>query len=159
MHVHRRIALVLAGLWLSGLAIVAIDLGGDWAQIAERPKLLAKLLCVLALTANAFVLRFYALPRIAALQPMPPAELRLLAVSGAISTTGWLLAAFIGLARPMAEWSAAHTLGLVAASLGTAALMAIRIGPLLLSRYSALQASPPSGQRPEVSPPTPLVRH
>jgi hypothetical protein len=117
MHVHRRIVWVLAGLWATGAGVVLIDLWPNLAQVADKPKLLAKLACVSALTANALVLRHFALPRLVARRELSALELRGLAATGAVSTASWLMAAFIGLARPMAAWTAGQALGAYAAVL------------------------------------------
>jgi hypothetical protein len=133
-RVHRQLVWLLAGLWVSGLAVVLLDFGTDLAQVLERPKLLAKLACVLALTANAWVLRHYALPRIVARRLLAPAEARWLAMAGAVSTASWLLAAFIGLARPMASWTAAEALGFYGLVLAAAVVLALLVCPGRLRR-------------------------
>lgn len=140
MRTHRRMALLLLGLWASGLAIIAIDYWGDFARAAGNPKLLAKLTCVLALSANALVLRYYALPRLAAPRELSGVELRVLAAAGAVSSASWLMAAFIGLARPMAKWDIASALGLYAGVLGVAVLVAWWVCPPLLQRRRARHA-------------------
>lgn len=137
MHrVHRRLALLLAGLWLSGAAVVLQDYGADLSQVLQRPKLLTKLACVSLLTLNALVLRFYAMPRISGMQPLAALEARLLAVTGAVSTASWLMAAFLGLARPLADWPVEQALGLYGAVLGAAVAVALLVCPRLLAQRS-----------------------
>ncbi|MBC7939508.1 MAG: hypothetical protein H7Z19_07035, partial [Chitinophagaceae bacterium] len=63
LGVHRRLVVLLGGLWASGLTLAAIDIGFDVAGIAERPKLMVKLLCVLVLTLNGLLLRHWCFPR------------------------------------------------------------------------------------------------
>jgi hypothetical protein len=133
-RVHRRLLWLLAGLWLTGGAVVLLDLGGDLTLLVDRPKLLAKLACVAALTANALVLRHYALPRITARRLLGTAEARWLAVAGAVSTASWLMAAFLGLARPMADWSAAQALGFYGLVLAGAITVALVVCPGRLRR-------------------------
>jgi hypothetical protein len=134
LWVHRRVKLLLAGLWLSGLAIVFIDLGPTLADITGRPKLLAKLLCVSTLTLNALALRWYCFPRLLAERALPPREAGLLMTFGAISTTSWLAAAFFGVARPLAQWSAAGTIGLYLGLLALAIPVALLLGGRLQQR-------------------------
>jgi hypothetical protein len=133
-RVHRRLVWLLWGLWASGGAIVLVDVGGDLTLLLERPKLLAKLACVVALTANAAVLRHYALPRITARRLLGHAEARWLAVVGAVSTASWLMAAFLGLARPMASWSVPQALGLYGLVLAGAITVALLVCPGRLRR-------------------------
>jgi DNA-directed RNA polymerase subunit K/omega len=132
MQVHRRISQALAGLRMSGLAIVAIDLWPNLWLATQQPKLLAKLAAVGTLTLNAIVLSRYALPRLAARRPLLRLELLVLAIVGAISTGSWLVAAFIGVARPMAHWTLGQALGLYALALLGAAALALAIGPRAL---------------------------
>ena len=61
---HRVMVVLLAGLWASGVALAAIDLGVDAARLAAEPKLACKLLVVGALTANGVLLRAYCFPRV-----------------------------------------------------------------------------------------------
>ena len=133
-RVHRQLVWLLAGLWVSGLAVVLLDFGTDLARVLEQPKLLAKLACVLVLTANAWVLRYHAMPRIVARRLLTPAEARGLAVVGAVSTASWLMAAFIGLARPMAGWSTADAVGFYGLELRGAVAVALVVCPGRLQR-------------------------
>lgn len=133
-RVHRRLVWLLAGLWASGGAVLLLDLGGDLSLLAERPKLLAKVCCVALLTVNAWLLRRHALPRISARRVLSPGEAQGLAVAGAVSTASWLMAAFLGLARPMATWSMAEALAFYALALLAAALLALLLLPARLRR-------------------------
>ena len=136
MRVHHRMSWLLAGLWLTGVSLVGVDFWPDLARIFESPKLLAKLCCVLALTANAFVLRTYALPRLAARRELGAFELTALSATGAVSSASWLMAAFIGVARPMATWTTAEAIGLYVAVLGAAVVVALWVCPPRLQRRS-----------------------
>lgn len=102
-----------------------MDVGGNLAVLAERPKLIAKLVCVLVLTINGLALYLYAMPRITAQRPLAAAERYGMAVLGAVSTASWLMAAFIGAGRPLAAWPLGHVLGLYAAVLLAACAMAL----------------------------------
>jgi hypothetical protein len=133
-RVHRRLVWLLAGLWASGGAVLLLDLGGDLGLLLERPKLLAKVACVALLTANAWLLRRHALPRITAQRVLSPGEARALAVAGAVSTASWLLAAFLGLAKPIAAWSVTEALAFYAVVMLGAALVALLVVPGRLAR-------------------------
>ncbi len=109
----RLLALLLALLWFSGLLLVALDmaaLGPDWVL---SDKLAAKLLVVLALTLNGAALHALVLPALGRALALPAlgrqgAAAGLAAIGplplllGAVSTTSWLYAGFIGVSRVMA---------------------------------------------------------
>lgn len=133
-RVHRRLVWLLAGLWLSGGAVVLVDLGGDLTRLPDHPKLLAKIACVSLLTLNAWLLRRHALPLISARRVLSQGEARALAVAGAVSTASWLTAAFFGVARPMAAWTAAQTLGFYGVAVVLAAALALLLVPGRLQR-------------------------
>jgi hypothetical protein len=131
---HARVAWLLAGLWLSGLAIIGMDIGTHFALLAERPKLLTKLLCVLTLTLNGVLLNLYAMPRISAQRPLASTERYAMAVMGGVSTASWLMAAFIGVARPLAEWTPLLAMSLYAGVVLLSCAAALVIVPPVLAR-------------------------
>lgn len=133
-QVHRQVGWLLAGLWLTGLAVLLIDYGGQWALLLQRPKLLAKLSCVLVLTANAALLHVYALPRLSAGRMLGRAEMLVLSAAGGISSASWLMAAFIGVARPMASWTTLQALGLYGLALAVGVAVALWLCPPRLAR-------------------------
>lgn len=90
-------------LWLTGLALIGFAIGIDPDALIARPKLLAKLLVVVALTANGVALHAFAFPQLgrgASAQRQPNVVIPV--VLGAISTASWLYASFIGVARVIA---------------------------------------------------------
>jgi hypothetical protein len=89
-------------LWLTGLALIGFAIGIDPDALMARPKLLAKLLVVIALTANGVALHAFAFPRLGqpGIQQRPNVVMPI--VLGAISTASWLYASFIGVARVIA---------------------------------------------------------
>jgi hypothetical protein len=90
-------------LWLTGLALIGFAIGIDPDALMARPKLLAKLLVVIALTANGVALHAFAFPRLGrttSTQQRPSVVVPV--VLGAISTASWLYASFIGVARVIA---------------------------------------------------------
>lgn len=129
--VHRRLVRLLGGLWLSGLAIAAIDLGFDASLIANAPKTIGKLCAVGVLTANGLLLRHWCLPRLAGPSAVGSAEYLAIMVCGAVSTASWLMAAFFGVARPLQQWSAAACVSLYVAVLVLATAAALMLGVAL----------------------------
>lgn len=95
---------VLAALWLTGLALVYLDTGMDPEVLVTMPKLLLKLITVTMLTANGVVLHFISFPLIARTGRLTLLQSLALAITGALSTSHWLLAAFVGVARPLEQW-------------------------------------------------------
>jgi hypothetical protein len=144
--VHRRLLWVLAGLWLTGLAVVVLDLGPGLAGLTDRPKLLTKLCCVGVLSANAVLLRWLCFPRLVAQRPLRQRERMLLSVVGAVSTTSWLAAAFIGVAKPMAQLGLASALSIYGLALLAGVAVALWIGPRRLRRPTPASDSIESGE-------------
>lgn len=134
MAVHHRVLLLLTGLWLTGLGIVGIDLAWRFGEIAQHPKLAAKMLSVCVLSLNAFALRYYCFPRLLAERRLGRGEVAILMTCGAVSTASWLAAAFFGLARPLQSWSLASTTGLYLLALAAAIALALWLGPRLTLR-------------------------
>lgn len=101
----RNIARLLAVLWSTGLTIVWLDTGFDPAELMSRSKLLVKLVAVSVLTLNGLVLHRLCFPVLLSVDPLSLRATVLLAVTGSLSTMHWLLAAFIGVAKPLARIS------------------------------------------------------
>jgi hypothetical protein len=126
---HRVVLRLLAGLWLSGLALASIDLGFDPTLLAGRPKLACKLATAGALTANGVLLRRYCFPRLVSGQRLARAEATLVVCAGAVSTSTWLLAAFLGIARPLQAWPLPALLALCGGVVGGAVVVALVVVP------------------------------
>lgn len=135
----RVVAFALAGLWASGLALVYIDTGFDPALIAEKPKLIAKVVVVLALSANGALLHTVAFPMLRGGMVANRHSAQICSALGAISTVSWLYAAFVGVARVIAakmtlvDFLALYGLGL-AMGIGVALLV---VAPSLERRAAA----------------------
>ena len=123
-HAHRRVVWVLAALWLTGGAIVALD---GLAQLQNNPKLIAKILCVSLLTLNGVMLRLWCLPRLVSDRPLTGLEAFVLMACGALSTTCWLMAGFYGIARPLVDWTLQENLLLLGAALAVALPVALSL--------------------------------
>lgn len=122
---HRLLVKLLAALWLSGLALAAIDLGFNPLAIVDRPKLATKFVVVSVLTVNGAFLRWWCFPRLLAGKPMATSEELVVTYAGAVSTVSWMSAAFFGIARPLADWPLARVLSLYGLALGGAILVAL----------------------------------
>ena len=97
------ISRLLIALWLTGLAIIWIDTGFEWAALTDKPKLVLKLLCVCVLTVNGLFLHYLSFPVLTQNGPLSVANSMLLSVTGALSTCHWMAAAFVGIAKPLGQ--------------------------------------------------------
>lgn len=125
---HTRVSWLLSGLWMTGLAIVAIDTGFDPEQLSIKPKIQAKLVTVGVLTANALVLKHWCFPRITRLGQLGRRECLCVMVAGATSTTSWLMAPFLGTAKPLADAPLSLLLGLYGLALTGAIVVTLALG-------------------------------
>lgn len=99
----RWVAKALGVLWVTGLIVIGIDTGFDLAVLLTKGKLLAKFSVVILLTLNGLALHKWALPRLMAPTYEPERTARIPALLGAFSLASWLFAAFLGLAKPLAD--------------------------------------------------------
>jgi hypothetical protein len=98
-----QIAWLLALLWISGLALIALDHRLDLAELATaKPKLAAKLTVVSVLTINGFLLHWVAFPLLTRPRRRPHRAAAICAVLGAVSSVTWMYASFVGVARLIA---------------------------------------------------------
>jgi hypothetical protein len=105
-ELQHIVTLALAGLWITGAAIVTLDAltKGGWEYFAN-PKIQAKILIVTLLTLNGAVLHRAVLPALqkaGSLLHMPFSRAMLAAFAGVISGVSWLYAAMLGVGRPLA---------------------------------------------------------
>lgn len=90
-------------LWISGLTLVIVGYLDNPQQYLMNPKLWAKFTVVSILTLNGLLLHYFSFPRVVShtgLLGRSPLEQSLIAATGAISSTSWLFACFLGIARP-----------------------------------------------------------
>ena len=98
----HRVSLALALLWITGIALVVNGYLGHPDYIINE-KLWAKISVVMVLTLNGFFLHYFCFPRLCTGTGINKLTLRekiLLAFSGSLSTTSWLFACYLGIARP-----------------------------------------------------------
>jgi hypothetical protein len=95
------IALIV--LWISGLALVLLGYLENPQQYLMNEKLWAKFTVVSVLTLNGILLHYFSFPRVTSrrgLLGLPTFEQILVTITGAISSTSWLFACYLGIARP-----------------------------------------------------------
>jgi hypothetical protein len=135
----RQVSALLGGLWLSGLAMIAMQPGLDLAGHLGQPKLAAKLTVVSLLTGNGVFLHLIAFPLLARRQRNPRRVATVCAVLGGVSTATWLYASFVGLARSLAaQMTYAGFIALYAVVLVTGVAVALVVGRPRLERLMML---------------------
>ncbi|GHE20298.1 hypothetical protein [Halomonas urumqiensis] len=101
---QRGVSRTLTVLWISGAAIIGLDVFVQGAEYLANPKLQAKIVVVSVLTLNGMVLHHAVLPRLARVGSLMDlaGPARLLAVgTGALSGVSWAFAALLGIGRPL----------------------------------------------------------
>lgn len=102
LHLNaRRVSVALLLLWVTGIAIVIKGYVGH-PDYVINPKLWAKLSVVVVLTINGCLLHNFCFPRLCkphGINDLANADKILLAFSGSLSTTSWLYASYLGIAR------------------------------------------------------------
>lgn len=97
-----QLLVLLVLLWVSGLAMLALEGQLDPRLWHRQPKLAAKLTVVALLTVNGGLLHWIAFPLMTRHQRRPGLAATVCVVLGAISGVGWSYAAFLGVARLIA---------------------------------------------------------
>ena len=90
-------------LWITGLALVLLGYLENPQQYLMNEKLWAKFTVVSVLTLNGIALHYFSFPRVTSrrgLLGLSTFEQILVTLTGAISSTSWLFACYLGIARP-----------------------------------------------------------
>lgn len=93
----------LVALWITGLTLVVLGYLENPQQYLMNEKLWAKFTVVSVLTLNGIALHYFSFPRVTSrrgLLGLPTVEQILVTITGAISSTSWLFACYLGIARP-----------------------------------------------------------
>lgn len=129
------------GLWISGLTIIFVDTGFEPAILADNPKLIIKLTCVFVLSLNAIMLHKVCLSILIRKSIISLRQALTLSVCGTLSTSHWLLAAFVGSAGMLGQFPLKTLLGIYLVTLALILLIGILISPYMqknLNRQRAL---------------------
>lgn len=102
VETQRVVSLALLALWLSGMLLVLQGYLAEGVHYLLNQKLWAKLVVVVLLSINGILLHRLGFPllKVAAYAVLPLPQRIRLALLGALSSSGWLFAAFLGVARP-----------------------------------------------------------
>lgn len=98
---HRQLLWALGALAISGIIVIGIDTGFELTAILGSEKLLAKLSVVAALLVNGLVLSMVAFRILRDGAKRSRLAASGLSCLGAISTSSWLYAGFLGIAQPL----------------------------------------------------------
>jgi hypothetical protein len=99
---------LLLALWVTGVPMVMMDIGTDVSLLLGKPKLLAKLIVVGALTLNGILLHLVAFPMVTGKPQNPNKAATIAATLGAVSTTSWLYTSFVAVSRIVAPYFSLH---------------------------------------------------
>ena len=102
--ITRGVLTLFLLLWITGLSILYIDTGFHIAPISSNSKVLIKLVCVFVLTFNGILIHVTGLKILTSKDRMRRSHATYLCVIGAVSTTNWILAGYIGSANMLAEY-------------------------------------------------------
>jgi hypothetical protein len=123
----------LAALWVTGLLLISLDTGWQLQRLMGLPKLQAKLIVVLVLSANGWLLHRHVFSRVDGEARIPLAAIRSACLLGAVSTCSWAYAMFLGIAGSLTPllgllgFLSLYGLALLAASLTAQHLVAPRL--------------------------------
>ena len=138
--ISERISLALIALWATGLLMVGIDTGLQPDLILSNSKLLLKLTVVSVLTANGVVLHFVSFPILSTGGSQSLLKTSALCVTGALSTSHWLLAVFVGISGPLGRFQTGELLIGYFGYLSVTLLIAVTFIPVLT--YTLKRSNP-----------------
>lgn len=145
----KGISHLLIALWATGLAIIYIDTGFDPAVLATKSKLLLKLLCVVTLTINGMVLHHLSFPLLMRdSDSITAGESVLLVTTGALSTSHWMLGAFVGLSQPLGRLPIHTLVAAYGVFVGSVLVVSLFFIPLL-SRVTVMKGTTPEIPEPD----------
>jgi len=136
----------LATLWLTGFALIFLEVSFDFEALLHRPKILAKLIVVAILSLNGILLHRLAFPLLTGETKRSHRAIVICSILGAISTASWLYAAFVGAARFIGGFLTLGTfLALYATVLiGAIAIALVFVRPLLERHWAPAPAPAPA---------------
>src|SRR5450432_2643873 len=104
LSTSKSVKWLLLALWVTGVPMVMTDIGTDVSLLLDKPKLLAKVIVVGALTLNGILLHLVVFPMVTAKPKKPNNVATIAAMLGAVSTTSWFYASFVAVSRIVAPY-------------------------------------------------------
>lgn len=134
------IVLILSMLWITGLGIIYLDTQFILGSFAQKPKLLMKLVCVTILSANGVFLHLVCFKVLMQIDYLCQTKAKIICIGGSISTSNWLLAAYIGSAAMLNQLPMTMLLAIYFFVLLCSVLVGLLIAPLVQVRINLLRA-------------------
>ena len=103
-HLPRIVSLALIALWITGLGIIGLDVSTQGTGYLMNPKLQAKVVVVVLLTFNGFILHKIVLPGLQEARTLLRLDFKARTVAiftGVVSGVSWFAAALLGVGRPL----------------------------------------------------------
>lgn len=103
-ELQNTVAMALAALWATGVAIIALDASFKGWEYFANPKLQAKITVVCLLTLNGVLLHHRVLPlmmKAGSLLNLSYSQRSFAVFAGAVSGVSWFYAALLGVGRPL----------------------------------------------------------
>jgi len=129
----------LLALWITGAAIIALDVSVKGLDYFGNPKLQAKIAIVALLTLNGFALHSYVLPlmkKAGSMLNLSVSQGARASFTGAVSAVSWFYAAMLGIGRPL-NWK--YSLGEILAAYPVLVLLGF-MSMTLLTAWSQSRA-------------------
>jgi hypothetical protein len=143
---------LLLALWVTGIPMLIMDIGLDISLLLVKPKLLTKLIVVVALTFNGLLLHYVAFPNLTGAGENRMRAVTIAAVLGAVSTASWLYATFVGASRFVSPHLSLQTyIVLYFATLANAVLFAILVVRKILLKASDVSDDETAAQQFDLS--------
>lgn len=135
----NHMAIYLLILWITGLGVIYIDTNFGLDKILSAQKLLTKLSCVIILTLNAFVIHFVVFKKLAK-KTLDQADMKIMSISGAVSSASWTFAGFLGIARPLVKhMNLAAFMSFYVLVVACAAIGALMLTPFITKQWTQAQ--------------------
>jgi hypothetical protein len=102
---HTTVTAALIALWITGIAIIWLDVSIKGLAYFANPKIQAKVAMVMLLTLNGFLLHRAVIPamqKAGSLLNLPFNQRMLAIFAGTVSGVSWFYAAMLGVGRPLA---------------------------------------------------------
>lgn len=134
------IIFTLSMLWITGLAIIYLDTQFIIEALGQKPKLVMKLVCVSVLSANGVFLHLVCFKVLMRNDYLCRTKAEIICIGGAISTSNWLLATYIGSASMLNQLPLTLLLSIYFFALLFAVLFGLLVAPFVQSRINLVRA-------------------
>ena len=131
----------LLGLWVTGASLLLVEYGPDLSGVVGNSKAALKLIVVSVLTINGILVHKIVFPIIQVEGKLTLKEARTVACVSTISTSHWLLAAFVGFFKPFVYVPLPWLLGCYVLFFMTCGVIAFLMSPVIQTRINQKRAN------------------